>query len=453
MPNSKLKIFMIVTFVLFITIATSVGFGKKKKERTQEGSIEDLALQIVKSLVEAKVSKIAVMPFRDLNGNLNQYGLFLAEELTTLIFLEKEFEVVERQLLDQVLKELALGETALIPDEEAKKIGKMLGVDAILTGTITDAGDVVYINARLIGTETGKIFAVARTKLKKDARIKKLLQTVPAKEMHEPTTPTKTTTPPPETTPVREESSRPSDIDEELDDSNNMALVPTGEFWMGTYYGYQECNRVQKKCKKEWFDDEKPLHKVYLEAYYIDKNEVTNQNYKECVNAGACTPNSFHAGFTDAKQPVVGVTWYQADTYCKWKGKRLPTEAEWEKAARGTDKRLFPWGGKVNCRLANYSYCGRNRTVEINFFKSAKSPYGVMDMCGNAREWVGDWYDSDYYSKNPSYNPQGPSNGKYKVLRGGAYNNPPAFIRTSARTKRVPDGEWDTTGFRCAKTK
>jgi|GEM_PF-5041086 len=450
----------IIMLLALVCAFPSFIYGKKEAPSPPaSGSIEDLALQIVKSMIEAKVKKIAILPFRDLNNNVNSYGIFVAEELTYRIFLVKHFEVVERQLLDQVINELALNETALIDQRAAKEIGKILGVDAILTGTVTDVGDAVVINARLIGTETGQILAAARTQFPMDARIKKLLNTapppktpsVPSHPMAHPTpstvsppasAPAAPATPPPQNPPAKKEVRAASE---------NMSLVPAGAFFMGSDNGFQECKRVQQQCETHLFDDERPRHQVYLDSFFIDVHEIANQEYDECVAKGACIPKAIHPGFTDPRQPVAGVTWFQAKAFCEWKGKRLPTEAEWEKAARGTDERMYPWGGKIDCTLANYSNCGRNNTIAVGSYTTAVSPYGIMDMAGNAREWVSDWYQEDYYRISPSSNPRGPESGKYKVLRGGAYNSEAAFVRVSARTKRVPDGEWDTTGFRCAK--
>lgn len=447
--NSAQKV-MIILFVSFIIFLPPQVYGKKVKE-TLQGSIDDLALQIVKSMVQAKVSKIAILPFKDLNSEVNNYGIFVAEELTTRIFLENRFEVIERKLLDQVLSELAFHETALVDPEATKKIGKLLGVDAILTGTVTDIGDQIVINARIVGTETGQIFAVARTQITKNSSIANLMKTYPPKSAL--AAQAKKVEPqsslPPNNHPS---SSQESGRAESNLEPSGMVLVSAGEFTMGSNTGYQECKRVQDDCAEKLFEDERPAHNVYLDSYSIDMNEITNSEYDQCVNVRVCTPKASHHGFMEPRQPVVGVTWYQAKTYCEWKGERLPTEAEWEKAARGSDGRIFPWGGRIDCNMSSYSSCNLLRTYETGTFKNAKSPYGLMDMAGNAREWVTDWYSDDYYRSSPKSNPQGPPSGQYRVLRGGAYNSDAALVRTTSRTKRVPDGQWDTTGFRCAKS-
>jgi formylglycine-generating enzyme required for sulfatase activity len=172
-----------------------------------------------------------------------------------------------------------------------------------------------------------------------------------------------------------------------------MLLVPAGEFIMGS-----------SDSDPDAADDEKPQHTVYLDAFYIDETEVTNAQYRACVEAGACnapadTTDYDHADY--AQHPVVYVSWGDADAYCLWAGKRLPAEAEWEKAARGTDGRTYPWGEGIDCDHAQYSECG-GRTVPVGSKAKGASLYGALDMAGNVWEWVADWYDSGYYSKSPT---------------------------------------------------
>ena len=217
-----------------------------------------------------------------------------------------------------------------------------------------------------------------------------------------------------------------------------MVRVPAGEFTMGSDNGDS---------------DEKPVHRVYLDEFYIDKFEVTNEEYAKCVDAGSCSENPKYDEFTDQRQPVVGVDWNQADTYCKWAGKRLPTEAEWEKAARGTDGRTYPWGEEIDCTMANYDNCGHNKTKPVGSYPSGASPYGAMDMAGNVWEWCADWYDNNYYCNSPSRNPTGPTSGKYRVLRGGSWLDLEGYryLRTSARDRVGPSNRLSFIGFRCAR--
>ena len=208
------------------------------------------------------------------------------------------------------------------------------------------------------------------------------------------------------------------------------------------------CNdRVDNECE----DNEKPYHKVYLDAFCSDKFEVTQGDYDPCVSAGKCRDNNKYEGFTGNRQPVVGVDWNDAESYCEWAGKRLPTEAQWEKAARGTDGRKYPWGNQtISCSLANYLDCKKGKTVEVGGYASGASPYGALDMMGNVWEWAADLYDQGDYSSSPERNPTGASSGTYRVLRGGSWNSCVGCGRASHRGYDGPADRTFDLGFRCA---
>ena len=238
----------------------------------------------------------------------------------------------------------------------------------------------------------------------------------------------------------------------EITDSKGIAmvLIQAGEFSMGG-------NDLSAE------PDEKPLHTVNLDAYYIDKFEVTNAAYIACVeDAGACKPPVQKDSFTRSKYygvveyndyPVVYVNWNMAKAYCEWRGARLPTEAEWEKAARGSDDgRNYPWGSGDDCQKANYSGPGGcyGGTTTVGSYEVGKSPYEVYDMAGNVWEWVADWYSENYYQASPGNNPTGPDSGQSRVLRGGSWTRQEFDIRVSNRNKFAPTYNNFDIGFRCA---
>ncbi len=238
----------------------------------------------------------------------------------------------------------------------------------------------------------------------------------------------------------------------EISDSKGVAmvLVPKGNFSMGDNKGDA---------------DERPGHGIYLNAYYIDKFEVTNALYKDCVNAGVCkspiksdslTISSYYGNSQYDDYPVVYVNWIMAKAYCEWRGARLPTEAQWEKAARGADARTYPWGNGLDCQKANYNN-GHNGCVvgpsRTGSYESGISPYGAYDMAGNVWEWVADWYSETYYGTSLPSNPSGPDSGQARVLRGGSWNRNEYDIRAANRLRYDPAYTNFDFGFRCASEK
>jgi len=235
------------------------------------------------------------------------------------------------------------------------------------------------------------------------------------------------------------------------EDGAPMVLVPAGEFTMGSNDGS---------------DDEKPVHQVYLDAYYLDKYEVTVGQYAKFLKATGFNGPPMWATMdqpSHQKRPIVNVDWSDASNYCEWAGKRLPTEAEWEKAARGTDGRIYPWGNEPpNTLRANYGqekWNNHTALVPVGQLKDGKSPYEIYDLAGNVWEWVSDWYDPDYYATSPPQNPKGPENGKYRVLRGGSWDLAPEHLRSTRRDFNIPLAPTYespayrnfNSGFRCAK--
>lgn len=240
-----------------------------------------------------------------------------------------------------------------------------------------------------------------------------------------------------------------------------MILIPAGSFQMGC-----DSSNPAETCD---YNDELPLHTVNLSAYSIDKYEVTNARYTACVDAGGCSaPQSansrprapYYGTIAYADYPVINVTWHQARAYCAWAGKRLPTEAEWEKAARGsTDTRMYSWGNTApDCGKANYydnvngtGYCVGD-TSRVDSYPSGASPYGVMDMAGNVSEWVNDRYSASYYNVSPETDPQGPATGNFRVMRGGSWTSYDYGVRSTIRVPYNPDSWLNVQGFRCVRS-
>ena len=226
-----------------------------------------------------------------------------------------------------------------------------------------------------------------------------------------------------------------------------MMNVPAGEFKMGSN------DRP----------DQKPIHTVYLDEYWVDQTEVTNSMYARCVAAGVCKPpirsgsilqDRYYGDPQYDNHPVVYVSQSNAATYCAWTGSRLPSEAEWEKAARGTDGRKYPWGNTLpTCKIVAFLGCV-NDAVAVGSYPAGASPYGALDMSGNVWEFVSDWYGEAYYSQSPASNPTGPTSGDggYVVLRGGASLTSEEYLRTYYRLDDGPDNMYPHFGFRCVRS-
>lgn len=301
-------------------------------------------------------------------------------------------------------------------------------------------------------------------------------------------TPTLTNTPVPSPTNTATPTSTPYPPEMEDPEGVAMVFIPSGEFSMGSDAGKP---------------DEAPVHTVYLDSFYIDKYEVTNDLFADFLNKNLAkvkvdpsgyvnydgqviydlTQTGYGKQWTDRIQfngeifevhpdyrthPLPATAWVTAEAYCAWRGARLPTEAEWEKAARGTDGRKYPWGEAIDGNFANV--CDKNcphgsadaalddgyaETSPVGIYGEGVSPYGAHDMAGNVYEWVSDWYSKAYYSESPAKNPGGPATGEYKVYRGGSWQGSQRYssvdtLRTTYRGSNAPIATMPSYGFRCA---
>jgi len=224
-------------------------------------------------------------------------------------------------------------------------------------------------------------------------------------------------------------------------DGMELVFVPAGDFLMGS-----------PDDDPEAWPDQQPQRAVYLDAYWIDRTEVTNAMFEQFVEATGHNAGSYWRIIASGKpdHPVVYMNWFDADAYCEWAGRSLPTEAQWEKAARGTDGRKYPWGNEPPDEGRCNFYGNEGGTTAVGSYPAGASPYGALDMAGNVWELVADWYDSGYYAVSPRRNPPGPSAGEYRVLRGGSWFDVARLVRSSSRLNGPPVLRIDFFGFRCA---
>jgi formylglycine-generating enzyme required for sulfatase activity len=250
-------------------------------------------------------------------------------------------------------------------------------------------------------------------------------------------------------------------------DGMTMVNIPSGYFNMGA--STEEYNLIVEACTglvqsgrkrieyltkdqcEDFYIDEIPEHEIWIDSFWMDQSEVTSEQYHQFIED---TEYSDWDYVSDGNYPAEYVSWYDAQAYCEWAGRRLPTEAEWEKAARGgLDGKMYPWGDDLptcnedDMNGALYKDCESGR-IDVKSF--SMNGFGLFDMVGSVSEWVGDWYTKDYYSYSPEHNPSGPESGITKVIRGGGYGDGVYVIRIASRSYREPDFSWLNVGFRCA---
>ncbi len=236
----------------------------------------------------------------------------------------------------------------------------------------------------------------------------------------------------------------------EASSSPEMAYFPAGEFVMGS-------------LENEGKSNEHPKHAVYLDAFYLDRFEVTFNDFEEFLAHNPKQHPTITGWYdrnprTDMRdKPLFGLQWKRCKNYCEWKNKRLPTEAEWERAAKGLENRIYPWGNEPpDNKRSNFGHCcfinRGNVLAKVGSYEQGKTPESVFDLGGNVAEWVSDWYDKKYYNKSPYKNPKGPEKGKYHVIRGGAWNSLPVYLRSSSRYGDSDAKDYYGIGCRCAKS-
>ena len=396
-----------------------------------------------------------------------RYGALFATTTQTCLIASHEVALVERMKLEVALKELHF-ETTGITEANAKELGHYLNAQYILVGETTDApGNQLLLSAHLVEVDTGHLPGVAVDCQidPNDAHWKSAIDTFSNQLL----------------VALRkagltvgslnnvERSQKPSEqhivqpiLPKDVPntrinpkDGAEMILIPAGEFLMGsTDEQLDAWIGAYPNERKEMYPGEVPQHTVYLDAYYIYKNDVTVVQYRKfCDATGRAMPTAPKWDWQD-NHPVVNVTWEDAKAYADWAGAALPTEAQWEKAARGGEGRVFPWGNDWDAGKCSNSVGGLEpiKTSPVGSFATGASPYGVLDMAGNVWQWCSDWYDENYYRNSPARNPLGPDNGTSRVLRGGGWDlSDPGYFRAALRYGFNPSIRHTYGfGFRCA---
>lgn len=401
--------------------------------------------------------KVAVVQF-DSIGVEPSLGMAASEILTThLASREQAFRVVERTQLQKAMQELGYQTTALVDPESAVQIGKHLGARYIVVGSVTRFGSSYSLNARIVEVETAEARAVEPLTAPElnPASVIQLSQQI-ATRLNRLIAPVSlpSTLPlnlPATATPRPSNSVAPLPLPSATFQIGQMISIPAGPFLRGDQWN-------------EGQPDERPARTIYLEAYSIMAHEVTQAQYMGFIQAtGRKPPLQCHYGKPiwdpegKANFPVVCVDWKDAFDYCQWAGMRLPSEAEWEKAARGPQGQRFAWGNESpHCDKTSFSGCKGEAwgLKPVGSKPAGRSPYGVFDMTGNVWEWVNDWYDSRYYAQSPENNPSGPAGRgekATKVLRSGSYGHDAFAIRASNRSDLDSEYKSHFTGFRCAR--
>jgi len=419
-----------------------------------------LALLFSTTYIYAQEQKTiaAVMDLQVGEGISQSVCSTLSDYLRAQLFNTQKFAIVTRENMEQILKEQQFQLSGCTSNECVVQAGQLLGVSKIFTGSLGKVGTTYVITLKLINVESGK---AERVETEKCAQCKEETLLISMENIAN-----KIAKIEPKSGAVSEVIQLVQIETKEIsleDDSPVMVLIPAGEFLMGSPEGEGEA-------------DEHPQHKVYLDAYYIDKYEVTNEQYAKFLNEwGKDTdengqkmiyehdwgvkkisgwfesPQKWQPAKGYEKYPVNNVNWYGANQYAKWAGKRLPTEAEWEKACRASSTTTYYYGNDES-ELGEYAWYIENSGAKTHPVGTMKpNQWGIYDMYGNVWEWCSDWYYENYYSDSPPKNPQGPFSGNVCVVRGGSWLSGTVSCWSAGRDRLVPDGKWYYRyGFRCA---
>ncbi len=349
-----------------------------------------VARDISGGAVKSRLHRLAVEPFTDLEGRTTRTGRLLAAELTAELAARRSILIIDQQRLAAYLEQRHAASLSGLPQDQLAKAGKELGLDGIVAGSVVESASRIRLTVKLIAVRNGSLTAVARTTLPRSGLLAELADP--------PAGPASLQKPNASHT----QSEIPSVHDSARHPPDGMTLIPAGPF----LYGEGDRQRT-----------------VTLPAFWIDLFEVTNGQYAEFRDVE-------HDALA-SHRPVANVSWTQATQFCWSRGKRLPTEQEWEKASRGTDGRLYPWGNTYDSALVNAESRHRGMS-DVGKFEDGRSPYGLYDMAGNVMEWTGSGDD------------------QVKVFRGGSWASSQSDVRTTSAGSIAPAHRLSDLGFRCA---
>jgi serine/threonine-protein kinase len=382
-----------ISLAVLACLALNSGLATASAADFEQG-IKDLTGSVLAEAKKHKKRSLGVMDFTDLAGTVGPLGQFVAEELATSLAMAGEVHVVDRSRINRLLKEQGITGLDALDPASARKIGLAAGVELLVTGSVVESGNNVRVTAKLIATSSARLIAATKaTMLQPGTMAGPAPQPAPPSSERQKASPQ----------PGQPAQPAPSSAVQEQGNQEGMVLVPAGAFLSGE--GANE-------------------RKVFLRSFWIDYFEVTNDDYEKVRDIDYTTERANH--------PVADISWRDASVYCEAVGKRLPTEQEWEKAARGTDGRRYPWGNSYEPKNVN----AENRhggSLAIGQFKDGVSPYGLFDMAGNVSEWTASEEDGA------------------KVYRGGSWASSPQEMRTTARNKLFATFKLFDLGFRCAK--